>query len=222
MTQEQKHAVKTNTYLTLLPLTTRIRVAARRWHCWAIWSYQHTAHNLPCCNKKILHQHLLNMHTTVHIILNVWCCAYEKKRNMGQISFCVTFVSLSFLLFCSPFVFFIYIEHDSSPFFYEFSVFEKKKPIPFAVICSKKCAVLLASMEENVKWHHWGILSLVTDRRQMQEILPVLSVVVKKKNKNKNKDHCIFHLWSFSVVFSHAWANRNWGDGNEPSNYCLT
>ncbi len=112
--------------LTLLPLTTSIRVVARRWHCWAIWSYQHTAHNLPCCNKKILHQHLLNMHTTVHIILNVWCCAYEKKRNMGQISFCVTFVSLSFLLFCSPFVFFIYIEHDSSPFFYEFSVFEKK------------------------------------------------------------------------------------------------
>ena len=60
----------------------------------------------------------------------------KKKWNMGQISFCVASVSLSFLLICSLLLCFIYIEHFSSPFVYEFSVVEKKL-IPCAVCLNR-------------------------------------------------------------------------------------
>ncbi len=65
---------------------------------------------------------------------------------MGQISFCVAFVSLSFLLFCSPFVFFIYrgsmkAEHSACFIFFGHvllqAVSSERKNIFFKFILSK-------------------------------------------------------------------------------------
>ncbi len=80
--------------LTLLPLTTRIRVAARRWHCWAIWSYQHTTHNLPS-----LWQEDAAPASTEYVQQNVWCYAFEKKNGTWVKSVSVSLL-FHYLFFC--------------------------------------------------------------------------------------------------------------------------